>query len=59
MGVSGKGNISMVLSHVGGEGLRAPAEDGVVCVDDAVFVAEQCTFAQIGLDARPVLGFRV
>jgi hypothetical protein len=46
----------MVLSHVGGEGLRAPAEDGVVCVDEAVFVAERCTFAQIGLDARPVLG---
>jgi hypothetical protein len=36
---------------VGGVSLRSPAEDGIVCLECAVYVAENCTFRRIGLDA--------
>ncbi len=36
---------------MGGVSLRSPAEDGIVCLERAVYVAENCTFRRIGLDA--------
>jgi len=47
--------VSMVLSNVGGVSLREPAEDGVVCTEHAVFVAEKCTFRRVGIDSRAEL----
>ena len=40
---------------MGGVSLRSPAEDGIVCLERAVYVAENCTFRRIGLDASSEL----